>query len=205
MLRETILEIFNAIWPMILIFSVVLVSLRLSYLIIKKQKFVLYKELTSLLFILYILCLFHVVTLQDVTSSTNFTFFKEILRYEIGSKLFFKNVLGNMLMFMPYGFFVSSFLEIKKPYLILFLSFITSLTIEIAQLSLGRIFDVDDIILNLLGGLFGYLIYKLLVRFRDKLPKFLKNEIFYNILIILVIIGLVLYLTNIINVGGLYE
>ena len=205
MIRETILDIFSEVWPMMLIFSVVLVSLRLSYLIIHKQKFILYKELISLLFIMYILCLFHVVTFQDVSYSSNFVPFKEMFRYDFGSRLFFKNVLGNMLMFMPYGFFIAGFLKSKRPYLIMLLTFITSLTIEVTQLSIGRVFDIDDILLNLMGGLAGYIIYKGLFIIREKLPNCLKKELFYNIMIIVVIICLILYLTKVISIGVIYE
>ena len=205
MIRETLLDIFSEIWPMILIFSVVLTSLRLSYLIINKQKFVFYKELLSLLFIIYILCLFHVVTFQDVSYSSNFIPFKEMFRYDFGSRLFFKNVIGNMLMFLPYGFFVSSFLKLKKPYLIILLTFITSLTIEVTQLSIGRVFDIDDIFLNLFGGIFGYILYRFIFIIREKLPKCLKKELFYNIIMIALILGLILYFTKVISIGGVYE
>ncbi|MDD3187332.1 MAG: VanZ family protein [Bacilli bacterium] len=205
MIKDTISEIFVDVWPMLLIFSVVLISLRLTYIFLLKKEFILYKELLSLFFIMYILLLFHVVTFQDVAASSNFTLFKEIFRYEFGSRLFFKNVVGNMVMFIPYGFFSSQLLKIKKPYIILILSFITSLTIEITQMYLGRVFDVDDILLNILGGTLGYLLYLLSFKVQEKLPKFLKNEIFYNILMIVLISLAVLYLTNMISFGGIYE
>lgn len=202
MIRETLISIFEDIWPMLLIFSVVLVSIRLTYLYVNKEKIVIYKELLSLFFILYILCLFHVVTFQDVSWSTsNFIPFKEMFRYQIGSRLFFKNVIGNMIMFFPYGFFISQYIKIKKPSLVVFLVFITSFTIELTQLVIGRVFDIDDIILNLLGGIIGYLIYTLMDSIRSKLPNFLKNELFYNIIFLVLIVLCILYLGNIINLG----
>ena len=119
MFRETIMDIFADIWPMMFISSIILISIRVAYLYVKKQKIVLYKELLSLVFMLYILCLFHVVTFQDVSWSTsNFIPFKEMFRYELGSRLFFKNVVGNMIMFLPYGFFIAHFLKGKRPLLI---------------------------------------------------------------------------------------
>lgn len=202
MLRETIIEIFSDIWPMLLIFSVVLVSIRVSYLCVNKKDFLIYRELLSLFFILYILCLFHVVTFQDVSWSTsNFMPFKEMFRYQIGSRLFFKNVIGNMIMFLPYGFFIAEFLKTKKIKLIVFLIFIASFTIEITQLTIGRVFDIDDIILNIIGGVFGFLLYRLANIIREKLPKFLKNEWFYNIIFILLIIVCLLYLGNVFSIG----
>ena len=53
-------------WPMLFISLVILVSVRISFLIKHKEEFVLYKEITLLLFVLYILCLFQIVTAQDV-------------------------------------------------------------------------------------------------------------------------------------------
>ena len=77
----------------------------------KKERFVYYKEAFGLLFCLYIMILFYVVTFQDVSWSTsNFIPFKEMFRYSIGSPLFYRNVIGNMLMFLPYGFFLSKFI-----------------------------------------------------------------------------------------------
>lgn len=202
MLRETIIEIFSDIWPMLLIFSVVLTSIRVSYLFINKKDFIIYKELLSLFFILYILCLFHVVTFQDVSWSTsNFIPFKEIFRYQIGSRLFFKNVIGNMLMFLPYGFFITEFIKTKDIKLISFLVFIASFTIEITQLAIGRVFDIDDILLNILGGLLGYLLYRITDLVREKLPKFLKTEIFYNIIFLLFIMICLLYLSKVFSIG----
>ena len=58
MFRNTILNIFEDIWPMILIFSVIIISLRIVYLYNNKKRFVLYKEILSLGFILYVICLF---------------------------------------------------------------------------------------------------------------------------------------------------
>lgn len=84
--------------------------MRITYILKYKVDFILYKELFSLLFVIYVMCLFYVVTFQDVSWSTsNFIPFKEIFRYEFGTKLFFKNVIGNMIMFVPFGFFVSYF------------------------------------------------------------------------------------------------
>ncbi|MEG0826630.1 MAG: VanZ family protein [Bacilli bacterium] len=202
MLRETIIDIFENIWPMLFIFSIVLVSIRLVYLYEKKEPVILYKELLNLLFILYILCLFHVVTFQDVSwSSSNFVPFKEMFRYEIGSRLFFKNVVGNILMFIPYGFFTSYIIKAKKKSFVLLLILIASITVETTQFWIGRVFDIDDILLNLLGGIVGYLIYRVLFNLREKLPKRLKKVLFYNIMFIVLIIVLILYFSKVISFG----
>ena len=178
-------------WPMVVISSIIIISLRVTYLIENKEKFVLYKELFALSFIIYILCLFQVVTYQDVVSwsTNNFIPFREILRYEFGSRLFIKNVLGNICLFLPFGLFISIILRPKKHYIIMFLVLVASISIEWVQMSIGRVFDVDDILLNFLGGMLGYFLYVMLVKIADSLPEFLKSEIVLNIISIFLLIG----------------
>lgn len=181
--------IIDGIWPMILIFIVVLSTIRIEYLIEKNERFVLYKEFFSLLFIIYILLLFGLVTNTDVQSyGNNFMPFKEILRYEFGSKYFMWNVVGNVLIFMPFGFIVSLILNSAKVNRPLIITLITSLTIELVQMSIGRTFDIDDILLNCLGGIFGFLLYIGLTAIKRHLPKFLQRDIVYNLLTVLVIV-----------------
>ncbi|MBQ2640323.1 MAG: VanZ family protein [Bacilli bacterium] len=191
-LSNTIQGVVNLTWPMIIISIIIIVSTRLTYLLKNHEKLVLYKELLMLSFIIYILCLFQVVTYQDEVSwaTNNFIPLKEIFRYDIGSRLFFKNVLGNMVMFLPFGFFISYYLksdDFKAP---LFLTIIASISIEEVQMLIGRVFDVDDILLNILGGLIGYFLYHILSNIGHNLPKVFKSEIFLNIISILILIGL---------------
>jgi len=191
---NTIQGVVNLTWPMLLISIVILVSFRICYIIKKHDRFVFYKELLMLSFIIYILCLFQVVTFtDDVTWSTNnFIPFKEILRYNVTSRLFLKNVIGNMIMFLPFGFFISYYLENKKPYLTIILTLIASIAIETVQLAIGRVFDVDDIILNICGGLLGYLIYYLMYKISEKLPSVLKSDWVLNGLSIIILLGILL-------------
>lgn len=188
--NNTIQGVLDIVWPMLVISSVVLITVRISYLIKNKQKFVLYKELLTYSFILYSLSLFQIVTFQDdVTWATNnFIPFREILRYNMGSRLFFKNVIGNMVLFLPFGFFTSLYLKNEKPNLTLLLTLITSISIECVQLIIGRVFDIDDILLNLLGGYFGFIIYHLIKKIWDRLPIVLKNEWILNAIAIAFIV-----------------
>ena len=196
---DNIKAILIDMWPTILLITVVAFSMRLTYVFKNKEKFVLYKDLMFYFFITYILCLFYVVTFQDVSWSTsNFIPFKEILRYSIGSSLFYKNVLGNMVMFVPFGFFVSYFLKLEKVYGITLITLLTSITIEITQLLIGRVFDVDDLLLNLVGGVFGYLLYEVIHKVRIKLPNFLKKDYIYNIIMILLIIAFGFYVVKVV-------
>ncbi len=190
---KTIQGVIDMTWPMLLISVVVVVSLRITYLIKNREHFTLYQELLTLSFIIYILCLFQIVTFQDTVSwsSNNFIPFREIFRYHIGSRLFLKNVLGNVLLFMPFGFFSSYYLKFKKPWVILGLTLVTSFSIEVIQMSIGRVFDVDDILLNIVGGYFGYLIYSVISRIGDRAPDFFKNEIFLDAISIIILVGVI--------------
>lgn len=192
-ISSTIHGVVDFTWPMILISMVIMISFRVCYLIKNKQKIVLYEELLMLSFIIYILCLFQVVTFQDDVSwsTNNFIPFKEILRYNITSRLFFKNVLGNMLMFLPFGFFTSYYLKVEKIHMPLILILIASISIEIVQMCIGRVFDVDDIILNIIGGLSGYYIYSFLRIIGERLPKIFRIEWFLNIVAIIILICLI--------------
>ena len=192
-LTNTLQNVVNFTWPMIIISVVIMVSFRICLLIKNKKRLVLYKELSMLIFAVYILTLFQVVTFQDDVSwsSNNFIPFKEILRYHITSRLFIKNVLGNMLMFLPFGFFTSYFLKVEKIHLPLILTLIASISIEIVQMIIGRVFDVDDILLNIIGGILGYLMYKLFHIIKSRLPNACRNEWFLNIVSVLVLIGLI--------------
>lgn len=193
MVEDTLKSVLLNNYPMIIIFTVVIVTIRIAYLISNKVKFKLYRELFMLSFLLYSLILFYVVTFQDVNYGTNnFIPFKEILRYEIGSAYFIHNVLGNILLFIPFGFFVSYILRSKKPSYIIVITFITSLVIEFTQLLIGRTFDVDDVLLNIIGGFLGYLVYLIIQVIYDKLPEVLKKTWIKNVCLILVIIGIII-------------
>lgn len=189
-ITEAIDTLVKTTWPMILVSVVIIVTLRLTYLIKNREHLILYKELFVLSFIIYVLALFQVVTSQDVVSwsTNNFVPFKEIFRYNIGSRLFIKNVIGNIILFLPYGFFASFYLKPKKVWLVVALTFVASLTIETVQMSIGRVFDVDDILLNTLGGMIGTYIYLVFQKFSSKIPTFFRNEIFLDVISVIVLL-----------------
>ncbi len=82
-------------------------------------------------------------------------------RHILGNKAFFINVFGNVIAFMPMGF-LQPFLSDKqlRGGLIVLNCFIVSLLVETIQLvfKIGC-FDVDDLLLNTLGGLLGVILY----------------------------------------------
>lgn len=200
--KNIIEDIMPDVWPMVLIITVIVSSLRIAYLLKGSRKFCLHKEILSLIFIVYILCLYHVVTFQDVNYGvSNFVPFKEIFRYSIGSAKFFKNIVGNIVLFIPFGFFASYYLKNKKMFTSVILTLITSTTIEVVQYYIGRVFDIDDIILNLIGGIIGFLLFIGFDAIRNRLPKFMKSDTFLNVLITIIILLIIVYSFNI-NVFG---
>ena len=170
-------DVLEMTWPTLFISLVLLVSIRISYLIKNKVKFVFHREISLLLFVLYILCLFQVVTSQDINtlSGDNFT-------------PFVKNIVGNVVMFIPYGFFAGKYASKKNFFLSLFLVLLASISIECTQLAIGRVFDVDDIILNVIGGVIGYFIYVILDKIYSLLPKVFKKDWFLNLLAIILVV-----------------
>ena len=141
------------------------------------------------------MCFFYVLTFADVDWSTaNIIPFKEIFRFEIGSRSFIKNVFGNIILFLPYGFYLSYFTKIRKAIYAFGFSIFISFAVEIIQYRIGRVFDIDDIILNVIGGILGYYIYQIMDFLLNK--TFLKNrkELICNSLIIVLIVAFVLYL-----------
>ena len=177
-------------WPMIALSCVVLISIRLTYLIKNKQKIVLSNEMMMLTFIVYILCLFQIVTSGDVSGvhGVNVTLFKELTRYQIGTRLFYRNIIGNIIMFVPFGFFTSYYLKLNKKRIIFYLALIVSIVIELIQLKIGRAFDVDDIILNIVGSLLGYYLYRVM----DKVFGDLSDTIKGTFIIIGILTGIVI-------------
>ena len=99
----------------------------------------------------------------------NLTLFQEIGRYygvgmRTGSwRLFLMNVVGNICVFMPFGWFLPVLIEkCRKWFSVLLFSLELSLAVEVVQLiTKVGCFDVDDLLLNTMGGIMGYLMYKL--------------------------------------------
>jgi len=188
MILNTLIDSIESVWPMLTIFLVVIITIRITYLRINRERFVFYKEFGNLFFVIYILLLFQLLTNAELNNigGLNLVPFTEILRYEIGSMLFYYNVIGNILIFVPFGYFVSVYIKAKKISHIFFISIISSLTVEFVQLQIGRSFDIDDILLNVVGSIIGFLIYVSLNAIRKHLPKFFQSDLFYNILCLII-------------------
>ncbi len=94
--------------------------------------------------------------------------FREIKRFLIhydvlGWQAVVLNIIGNVVGFMPFGFFLPLLsAKERRLLMVLLLTFELSLTVEVIQLFTGvGSFDVDDLMLNTLGGVLGYGCYHL--------------------------------------------
>ena len=185
-------------WPMLTIFLVVIAVVRIAAIKNHNEKLVFYKEFTNLLFIIYILLLYELLTRAELNTVRGYNLvpFSEMFRYEIGSTSFYLNVVGNIVIFIPFGYLISTYIKPKRILSILIVSVISSATVEFVQLCIGRSFDVDDIILNSLGAIIGFLIYIGLGAIKKHLPGIFKKDIIYNILCFIILIIMVLYLLS---------
>ena len=100
--------------------------------------------------------------------TANFTLFKTIRMYiKYSYKLnSFENLIGNIVVFVPYGFLFPYVLKKGSNFFVMLLNAFLFVTgIEIFQLfSAFGAFDVDDILLNCVGAVIGYLLYLILRR-----------------------------------------
>lgn len=199
-MESAVRSVIKMSWPTLVIVTTIVVILRVTYIMTSdKRKFCLYEEIFELLFLAYLVLLFQLVTSQDLPGGgVNLMPFREILRYEVGSRAFYKQVFGNILLFIPLGYFATSYCKIKGLGTITLVSLLSSLTIEVTQHYIGRVFDIDDIILNVVGGIVGFLLYTALNAIRNHMPKFLQRDWFYNLLSILVLVALGFYVYKII-------
>lgn len=95
----------------------------------------------------------------------NLELFKEIKRFwyykeQLGLYAVFTNLLGNVLIFVPFGFFMPMASKYRSFFSAVFYSFALSFCVETFQLitKVGS-FDVDDLFLNTIGGAIGYIIF----------------------------------------------
>ena len=84
-----------------------------------------------------------------------------IYRNYVSAGAFLLNLFGNLLVFFPIGFLVPIWrLEKTGCIRIIIYAFLFSLCIETLQLiTKVGVFDVDDLMMNTVGGLIGWIIY----------------------------------------------
>ena len=133
-----------------------------------------HKAVMKLLFIIYMCVLVYVVFFAEAMGRTpqdgyvyNLTPLKENDALGRAARL---NIFGNIIAFIPFGIYLPYTSESKLGFISTFLyTFSLSLTIELVQLitKVGSC-DVDDIILNALGGVIGYILWYIYTKLRKK-------------------------------------
>ena len=132
-----------------------------------------YRILGKILFVLYIIFVFYFLLISEIYGRTgemqeyhyNLVLFREIKRFwnyrrQLGIFATATNLLGNVLIFLPFGFFMAMASKYRSFLSTLVYSFALSLTVEISQLFMKvGCFDVDDLLLNTIGGMLGFITF----------------------------------------------
>lgn len=195
-----VLSLLSNIWILAILFASATLLIRIQYLEIRKKQFILHRELIIITFVVYLLSLYHTVTFDNMNLGTmNLEPFAEILRYEIGSNLFYKNVVGNIILFIPFGFYIAYFLKIKDFIYLFFVSILLSSIIEVSQSMIGRVFDIDDIILNVFGTFIGFIVFRIIYKIKNVFTKKLMSDSVFYFFLFLGLIGTILIAIYYIN------
>jgi len=147
---------------------------------------------SKFMFGVYIICLTYFLFFAESTGRTfesrsyhyNLELFKEIgrfikYRHVLGARAVLLNLVGNIVAFFPFGFFLPILhRKCRSFFYTVFFSFEFSLLVETIQLvSKVGSFDVDDLLLNTLGGALGCLIFYWMNRIRRTYEKKEKERI----------------------------
>lgn len=160
-----------------ILFSIIVTSSTylITMFLFKRKTFPIDKKL-FFAFLFYIVMLFSVTVFRkglfmNTTHDVNLIPFDELItssyyQMNIWGKrsafiIFGYNVFGNILWFIPFGFFCAHVMENINSKKMFIYAFLLSFSIEVMQyLFYTGISDIDDVIFNVTGGLIGYMIYK---------------------------------------------
>ena len=143
-----------------------------------------YRILGKILFVLYIIFVFYFLLISEVYGRTsemqeyhyNLVLFQEIKRFwiyreQLGAFATVTNLFGNVLIFLPFGFFMPMASKYRSFLSTSFYRLALSLIVEISQLFMKvGCFDVDDLLLNTIGGMLGYIVFSI-CNFKISLDK----------------------------------
>lgn len=155
-----------------------------------------FRKNINLVFVIYLILLIYIVAFKASTSVKDILFLRNgllsernmgywnynlVLFQTIQSSLSMLSqgafrglatMIINIIIFIPYGFLLSVIL-LKPSFLkVLFISLFLILGIEVFQfITCIGVFDIDDIILNVMGTILGYMIYFFVCLFRRCRPK----------------------------------
>ncbi len=175
---DRLLDLFKIMSNFALVANRVALTLFLYYFIdmmflSKKYHF---NEIVNKLFFIYLIWLTGMLfgrftNIENYSIREHFNFTSNLPKWKnhLDNSLVFSYIIGNILVFIPFGMFIRYH---KRLFYSIFLFFILIFTLEFLQgiTNLGY-FDVDDLLLNGIGGLFGIFvmhIYKLFKKTNSK-------------------------------------
>lgn len=168
-----------------LLYCIIYLICRMLYCLIKRPPITIRIEFKRLVFVFYLCLLISLTVLRHIyypwqlhfytnrpLSQINLTPLVETfkLRQAPAQLDYWYNLYGNILWFIPFGWFKSG-LTVKKnaAMIIVGQGALLSLGIETAQFILGTgMADIDDLIFNTLGALIGVILYQVVKRFKKR-------------------------------------
>ncbi|MDO5780115.1 MAG: VanZ family protein [Clostridium sp.] len=136
----------------------------------------------------YLFMLYLVISLKDIVG---FPALSDLERRIISGRAIFEPVLNfipfrsgveissilNIIFFIPFGFLLPTlWREFRKLLPTVVAGFLFSSIIEVGQLFTIRATDVDDLIMNTLGSIFGFIIFKIFSKIFKKLSSKTASE-----------------------------
>lgn len=129
-------------------------------------------------------------TSRPIYNGVNFKLFYKLYNSGLSLKLNAINILGNIGLFIPFGILMS--MKNEKSFRNIFYGLMLSLFFEGMQyyFEIGS-FDVNDILLNVIGVVLGVIIYKIIrVLFKKRIAHQFITSIGFYTAIISVVVGL---------------
>ncbi len=141
-----------------------------------------FRALGKVFIALYVIFLFYFLIFSDWYGRTggmqeyhyNLELFREIRRFwdyreQLGAFVTATNLLGNVVIFLPLGFLMPMASKYRSFWATAINCFLLSLAVELFQL-ISRVgsFDVDDLLLNTIGGVLGYISFLICNKIRRK-------------------------------------
>lgn len=120
------------------------------------------KAFDIIMLVIYILFLYLCLFDRDINKDKIYsdgTYIKKWIKLLFKNKIVFRNLIGNIIIFIPMGIFIKN-MKTKKVYHFI-LSILIIICIETLQyITQIGVFDIIDILLNIIGTLIGYMIAK---------------------------------------------
>lgn len=178
---DGIYDVLNSILPSTILYLIII------FIILLMNKFN-FKKMDKLRLFFGYLLVVYIISLFKITgitfSSINIGNIERIISVKIGLPFYdssFKMIMLNIILFIPFGILISILqskrINLKKSILI---GFGMSLFIEFIQIFTGRLPEIDDLLANTIGTIYGYLIYAI---FKNRK---INKKTFLNIILLLI-------------------